>query len=257
MIISWNEFKKIIEKDYPENGTYVYRGQENSNFSLKTTLHRFYNESEYKKINKLYFDFIKYYLKEKSINEDSFLATCAYTQHHGFPTPLLDWTFQPYTAAYFAFRNISSNITEQESVSIYIFKYKEWDKDYKCPEILLTDEDFFKIINIPIYALPIRAHKQYSVFSFSNVANIENFIKINEKNNNKQYLYKFDIDIKDRKNAIKDLDSMGINEMKFFEGRDAFWKTQKERFFCADPISRKELLRKAYEQARETLNKHE
>ena len=45
-----------------------------------------------------------------------------YLRHHGFPSPLLDWTRSPYVAAFFAFRQRPVNSDD----GVAVFSYLEY-----------------------------------------------------------------------------------------------------------------------------------
>ncbi|MFN8382985.1 MAG: FRG domain-containing protein [Anaerolineales bacterium] len=140
---SWSDFEKNIEKklqkemEFQLAGPIVYRGHADANWPLMTTLERYINKhlsvrSYYNIIKSVqskietftdrkwdlpsYQDFIKAYKERPSAQDSSTYFYMTYLRHFGFPSPFLDWSYSPYVAAFFAFRDVSSTA---KSIAIY------------------------------------------------------------------------------------------------------------------------------------------
>lgn len=101
---SWAELQEALYHDsWAENlnrfrSGYVYRGVEDADFELSTSLNRL-GESHLER--HLLRNFRKYSQLENQMN-NSLWNWLALAQHHGLPTRLLDWTYSPYVALHFA-----------------------------------------------------------------------------------------------------------------------------------------------------------
>jgi hypothetical protein len=58
-------------------------------------------------------------LWERRFPTVDFYRYLVYLRHHGFPSPLLDWAYSPYVAAFFAFRDEPRWKPEQRSIHVY------------------------------------------------------------------------------------------------------------------------------------------
>jgi hypothetical protein len=148
---SWEEFETILhgieavrQKAYEQTDVGVsdllYRGQADSRWRLETTLERsvskpvslygYYRLIERAKARIETFTdkswkipTFEEYLKWLQTDPvtPSLYDACEYfiyLRHHGFPSPLLDWTASPYIAAFFAMDQPARNV---QSVSVYVF----------------------------------------------------------------------------------------------------------------------------------------
>lgn len=119
----WNHLIELLFHDsynptlkrYRSN--YAYRGLENADYELSTTLKRLGQVHLEKHLLR---NFIKYSTMENA--QRSIWQWLTLGQHHGLPTRLLDWTYSPLVALHFATANFDH--FDNDSV-IWAINYKQ------------------------------------------------------------------------------------------------------------------------------------
>lgn len=105
---SWGQFVDLVTEDTYKN--WVFRGQEKASWPLQSTLsryllrngiHRSVWSHQEERILRVFRRKAHHFLQHVPDEQDSF-QWLALMQHHGAPTRLLDLTWSPYVAAFFA-----------------------------------------------------------------------------------------------------------------------------------------------------------
>ena len=231
LTLTWDKFTNWLNEN--KETDFVFRGQRNSEWKLKTSFHRTgrYDLLRYGNDDISHLNHFLAPLLNKSFNiadavEHGALINLA--QHHGFPTPLLDWTESPYIAAFFAFTDVPKD-ENKGYVRLFSFNRNDWLADHQPTMDMLDTKKYFSFHRLlPLYNP--RALPQQSVVTSTNISDIESWLDSITPVHQK-YLTKIDIPISERKKVMTELTKMGITSASLFPGIEGTCKALKEKYF--------------------------
>lgn len=247
-----NELKETSAKENegkPKTGReLLFRGQGDHSWALETTL--------YRAVKKPYriFDFFRFILKAKPQiqtftgqrwglgdfeNLDELERWCQdydrlrnkpipgyeyliFLRHHGFPSPLLDWTRSFYIAAFFAFIQ-----PPPKSERIAIYAYKEcglYGKGHSSNEPQTISFGPFvtshprHYIQQSQYTIAVDFKDGHSLF-----VNHEEIFKMGIRG--QDYLWKYTLPCTERQKVLRILDEHNLNDFSLFQSEEALLKT--------------------------------
>lgn len=233
---NWEGFKKYIGK--LEGRRYLFRGQKNAS-RLRTSFHRtgradverFVSE-DVQMLHKHLSARTKHVFNLDIGNENG--AFFNLVQHHGYPTPLLDWTYSPFVAAYFAYRNVDrdsiNKATVKDKIRIFLFDQAAWKETYQ-QHFHLAIANFHLSIGEFMAIENERMIPQQAATTVTNIDDIESYIQTLEINSNKKYLQAFDLPLTEKDKVIQELRYMGITAGSMFPGLDGACEELKDRNF--------------------------
>ncbi len=243
-VSTWDSYKNWVSQFVKGKNSYYCRGHANETWKLQTSFHR---EAAANGITMAqYLDTlipqVHYYIsavRDEIIDlrkVEEFEAFLALIQHHGFPTPLLDWSLSPYIAAYFAFKEVADKYPQCENAKIYIFDYVEWTRSFQQPRNLRDTNTPFVSVLRPYAKFNRRMIPQQGAFTITNVDDVEAHIRSASDKAKKEFLYTALLSVKEKPHILRELNLMGINEMTLFPSVGGICRSLKSQFFSADTV---------------------
>lgn len=251
---TWDDFEYEVEKltnlkhsvrsrRYRNN--LLFRGQSDATWKLETTMERFMGPKQnlmnyYDLIAKVQTrietftdktwelpDRLAYDKWQKEIDpiegpdELPAIDYMVYLRHHGFPSPLLDWSSSPHVAAYFAFRDTSS---KAKSVAIFAYiershvKTGSSDKPniWRSGSNIRSDKRHF--LQQSDYTIcTVKVHNQTYYANHEKV--------FSREKNRKDFLWKFTLPSSERFKALEKLDAYNINAYSLLGSEESLMET--------------------------------
>jgi hypothetical protein len=232
---TWTEYKTHVES--LASHRHLYRGQ-NGPWRLRTSFHRS-GRADLTRFVREDISILHKHLSARTRHlfnlgiPDENGAFYNLIQHHGYPTPLLDWTYSPYVAAFFAYRGISSKQAAdnpEARVRVLILDQQSWRRDFNQVLQVLPTHFHFSIAEFAAIENE-RMIPQQAASTVTNIDDIEAYIRVCEQERGKTYLSAIDLPVSQRDQVYRELSYMGITAGSMFPGLDGACEELKERNF--------------------------
>ncbi|QCT94425.1 FRG domain-containing protein [Caminibacter mediatlanticus TB-2] len=176
----WNKLENFISEN--KNKNYIFRGQANIEWKLHTTFYRNYGVENNAKLNEKIFNLITNFEKaliflNKDLKATKLIDIMQLARHYGLPVPLIDFTYSPYIALFFA-------CIEEENHDgvLYLIDYKRLFSELKNFFIKkLKNNELHNFIDILVFI---------DDFYNKDVSGIKEILKIELSKLDKEYLLK-------------------------------------------------------------------
>ena len=219
-ISSFADFHRIIEVHNMNWDNWFYRGENSLEHKLVPKAGRPHFSKHNLNESDLFEKWCRHavaYLDQPIDNKWDLLAIA---QHHGLATKLLDWTFNPMTAAFFAV-NVPDNSIEEESESVIYahFSERSFFNTVRYPDpFSINDEEALKdkVYRISARSVVPRIMRQSGIFTihFPASSALDECLPEGDR------LEKLIIDKSYRKQFTIELSHYGINKMSLFPDLD-------------------------------------
>ncbi len=231
VVKNWNDFKSWASEQKFRH--YAFRGQSKP-YPLQTSFHR----TSRKNLHKYLQEDVQILLHSITgktehifdLNRPPELgAFMSLAQHHGFPTPLLDWTLSPFVAAWFAFSGAKRMDTLDGVVRIFALDTDAYRKKRQFQSLTFLQPHFSILETLAIEN--DRAIPQQGLLTLTNMHDIETYIQSLEVSPTERLILAFDLPVSDLGDAINDLAMMGITRSTMLPGIESICLDMKDRLF--------------------------